>query len=130
MTYRQAIKNSLDTFTTERIELPNGTVEEPHEILPLSFIWFLQSLNRIMNMVNFDIKMRWEENGIKATSNSERIDDSIIESLVTNQIHGFIQWLLEQEAEQLVDDDELGWMDIEIIGKKWNEYAAEQNRMA
>lgn len=40
------------------------------------------------------------------------------------QLHGFIGWFLEQD--EPADDSELMWFDEDFLGKKWNEYAAEQ----
>ena len=134
-TYREAIKESLDKFKTERIEL-DDFVQEENEILPLCFGYFCKSISAILNVVitqmckedypNVEIgSHKYNGKQKKDVSAKDVLDvlvanDFIRNMQITQLLQGFFVWLLDEPASY----ENIGemWYDTNVVGKKWNEY--------
>ena len=134
-TYREAIKESLDKFKTEKIEI-DDFVQEENEILPLCFGYFCKSISAILNVVitqmckedypNVDIgSHKYNGKQKKDVSAKDVLDvlvanDFIRNMQITQLLQGFFVWLLDEPASY----ENIGemWYDTNVVGKKWNEY--------
>lgn len=145
MTYKQALRKSLNTIKTEKIEFDSITgehvVQEPYETLSIAFPYFIKSMSMIL--FNVAQEMLREErpncyiNGIQVSKGKAlkkptiqdclRIiggDDFFLGSTLYLQLSQFLQWLLNQKA---VTESELLWYDLEPLVEKWNEFAMEKS---
>jgi hypothetical protein len=132
MTYREAIKESLDTikFSEE---------EGGGEILPITA--HLLVMNMSAHLVYFADKLlktnyptaNIDLGGGKAKKKVTLIDiikvlsqnDFMRSTTLGTQFNGFLTWILDQEVNTDYDfENDSVWYDYVNIGKKWNEYAS------
>ena len=118
MKYKEALKNSF-----KKVDDLN--------MIPLSFPHFLMSMSVVLNGVTASILSESkDENEIRKCSiekvNSVYMLDDFINSIrIGDQLYHFVEWLLDQELEESDDDT---WYGVNILVKKWNEYASGVNK--
>lgn len=132
MTYREAIKESLDTIKFSEEEGGGETLPITAHLLVMNMSALLvycadKLLKTNYPTANIDL------GGGKAKKKVTLID--IIKVLSQNdfmrsitlgtQFNGFLTWILDQEVNTDYDfENDSVWYDYVNIGKKWNEYAS------
>ena len=147
MNYKEALQNSLETFTTEEFEYDDPVtgehvVSEPQESLPITFASFIMHMASIMVWVADSLLMETMPdifNGEEKIENGEAIEKPIAldymrifaqkdfsrSTILFMQLQPFIEWLLPQAAE--TEKFEEMWYDADVLSDKWNEFAISRN---
>lgn len=127
---KECICDSLEKFATI-----SGS-----EVLPIGFGWFLRNMALILLA---DSKARLCQDvpvidigGYKSGGKAEEPTISAIIRVLTHhdmirgtgqsmQLQGFLDWILDQDEPDELDDDSdlVFWYSQEFLGEKWNEYA-------
>lgn len=132
MTYREAIKKSLD-----KVKL-NGE-EGGMEMLPIIAHQLIMNMSALLVYCAGELlKVNYptaniDLGGGKAKKNVTSTDiinvlnhsDFMRSIALGTQVNGFLTWILDQEVNTDFDfENDSVWYDFASIGKKWNEYAS------
>lgn len=133
MTYREAIKDSLDFVELEEImSLDGEVIQEPGKILAITFPTMLINIAEILMRVaeqacinGPSYKMMGSEFPGKENPGIDDISDVFIGIDIwrhtTLFIHcsSFMKWLLDRDIE---DNDNVSWCSLENLGTQWNTF--------
>lgn len=144
MTYREAIKKSLDTIDIGECTEINEEqeLEVLHkQMLPLPLQDFLFSIASILTvnaehlitiMPSYGISDGKSESKFSQKKNGQVLALDILQVFTGNdlmkhgalsvQLNGFLTWLLDEEIPE-PDDSGILWYDIQSVGKRRNEFA-------
>lgn len=112
MTYREAIKESLDKININTFA---GNSENPHtyvETIPCCFPYFLLSVSVIAAYYSFNLTINTElVNFIKLASGTHEDQEDVI--AVRSRMENFINWLLDEE----IPENNI-WYDVKTLQEK------------
>ena len=119
MTYREAIKNSLD-----KIQLSEE--EGGSEMLPITAHLLVMNISALLVYCADELLKRTCPN-VESTDiiNVLNQKDFMRSLIIGIQFSDFLTWILDQEVNTDFDfEDDTVWYDFRSICEKWNEYAS------
>lgn len=132
MTYREAIKKSLDKVKLSEEE---GGIE----MLPIVAHLLVMNMSALLvycadellkvnySTANIDLGGGKAKENVKSTDIINVLNQNDLMRSITlgTQVNGFLTWILDQKVNTDFDfENDSVWYDFVSIGKKWNEYAS------